>query len=202
MSARKLVVVTAGLRQPSSTRLLADQIAASVARKGVDLGLEFETHTIEVRDVSRDLVNSLLVGFSAPDLERELEAVASADALVAVTPIFTMSYSGLFKLFFDVIGQDQLIDKPVLIAATGGSARHSMALDHAVRPIFTYLRSVVVPTSVFAAPEDWGGAVATGTLASRVDRAAGELAVEVMRRQPHANGDAFEYFTPFEKLLA
>jgi FMN reductase len=71
--------------------------------------------------------------------------------VIAVTPIFSASYSGLFKTFFDVLERGALAGKPVLIAATGGSERHSLALEHAVRPLFAYLRAVVVPTAVYAA---------------------------------------------------
>lgn len=82
--------------------------------------------------------------------------MTAADGLIVVTPVFAASYSGLFKSFFDVIDPDALSGKPVLIAATGGTARHSLVLEHAVRPLFAYLRAVVVPTAVFAASEDWG----------------------------------------------
>ncbi|MGW3984739.1 CE1759 family FMN reductase, partial [Streptomyces mirabilis] len=110
-------------------------------------------------------------GFPGRALSAALEAVTEADGLIVVTPVFSASYSGLFKSFFDVLDQDALTGKPVLIAATGGSARHSLVLEHALRPLFAYLRAVVVPTAVYAASEDWG---AEG-LAERIDRAAGEL---------------------------
>jgi FMN reductase len=128
--------------------------------------------------------------------------VAGADAIIAVTPIFTASYSGLFKSFFDVVDYDALAGKPVLIAATGGTARHSLALEHAVRPLFAYLRAVTVPTSVFAASEDWGGDTTDGALRDRIERAAGELAREVDRREPVTVTDPFALTTSFEDLLA
>ncbi len=84
--------------------------------------------------------------------------MTSADAVIAVTPVFSASYSGLFKSFFDVLDEDALDGKPVLIGATGGTARHSLVLEHALRPLFAYLRATVVPTAVFAATEDFGGA--------------------------------------------
>jgi FMN reductase len=115
-----------------------------------------------------------------------IEAVTTADGLIAVTPIFTTSYSGLFKTFFDVIDNRSLTDQPVLIGATAGTARHSLALDYALRPMFTYLHAVVVPTSVFAASEDWGSGNGgtdsrLATLPARIERAAGELATLVAR---------------------
>jgi FMN reductase len=88
----------------------------------------------------------------------------------------------------------------VLIAATAGTARHSLALEHALRPLFAYLRAVVVPTSVFAATEDFGGAERTD-LQRRIDRAAAELADEVVRREPASVADPFELTESFEQLL-
>jgi FMN reductase len=116
---------------------------------------------------------------------------------------FTASYSGLFKTFFDVLGMlddNALADKPVLIGATGGTARHSLVLENAIRPLFTYLRGVVMPTSVFAAPEDWGGAAVPDPLAHRVDRAAAQFAAEIHRRDTPVGRDPFEP-TPFADLL-
>jgi FMN reductase len=195
---RTLAVVSAGLSQPSSSRLLADQLAAAVRRElpGV------EVVTIELRDIAHDITNNLLTGFPPAGLREALDTVARADGLIAVTPIFNASYSGLFKSFFDVVEEGSLADKPVVIAATGGTARHSLALEHALRPMFAYLHAVVVPTAVFAAPEDWGGATAQGALANRITRAAGELAREISHREPVKLVDPVDEPTPFEELLS
>jgi FMN reductase len=157
-AARTLVVVTAGLTQPSSTRLLADRLAAATRDHLSRLGIRADTHTIELREHGRDVMNNLLTGFPSTRLAGVVDQVRGADGLVVVTPIFNASYSGLFKSFFDVLEPDSLVDRPVLIAATGGTARHSLALEHAVRPLLVYLHAVVMPTSVYAAPEDWAGA--------------------------------------------
>ncbi|GAA3953259.1 FMN reductase [Actinoplanes auranticolor] len=202
MKQRNLVVVSAGLSQPSSTRLLADRLSAAAVDAAAGLGVGLTVQVIELRDLAHDLMNHLLTGFPPAPLKRALDAVESADAMIAVTPIFNASYSGLFKSFFDVLGQDAVADKPVLIAATGGSARHSLALDHAVRPMFVYLRAVPVPTAVFAASEDWGGDESEGQLRGRIGRAAGELAREVERRDPATVQDPFALTTSFEELLA
>jgi FMN reductase len=163
----KLVVVSAGLSVPSSTRLLADRLAAAVGRH-----TPVEVEVVELRDLAVEIAHNFTNGFPGRALAAAQEAVTSADGLVVVTPVFSASYSGLFKSFFDVLDKDALDGKPVLIAATGGSARHSLVLDHALRPLFAYLRAVVVPTGVYAASEDWG---AEG-LEGRIERAAGELA--------------------------
>ncbi|MFB2555900.1 FMN reductase [Herbiconiux liangxiaofengii] len=182
MSTKKLVVVSAGLSQPSSTRLLADRLAEATMADLTERDASVELEVIELRDLAQDITNNLLAGFASPKLQKAIDAVSRADGLIAVSPIFTASYSGLFKSFFDVIDHTALTGLPVLIAATGGTSRHSLALDHALRPLFSYLRAVVLPTSVFAASEDWGGgADVTGTasLPDRIHRAARELAAQV-----------------------
>ena len=202
MKQRTLVVVSAGLSQPSSTRLLADQLSATAGGAAADLGVQLDIRVIELRDLAHDLMNHLLTGFPPGPLKQALDTVESADALIAVTPIFNASYSGLFKSFFDVLPKEALMDKPVLIAATGGTSRHSLALDHALRPMFAYLQAVTVPTSVFAASEDWGGDESEGQLRGRINRAAAELAREIDRREPVSVQDPFALTTSFEELLA
>jgi FMN reductase len=201
VSALRLVAVSAGLGTPSSTRLLADRLAESARTHLADAGRPVEVTVIELRDLATDIAAALVAGFPGARLRAAIEAVSGADGLVAVSPIFSASYSGLFKSFFDVIDNTALAGVPVLIAATGGTARHSLALEHALRPLFAYLRAVVVPTAVYAAPEDWGsGGDGTGDLADRIDRAAGELAALMRDRPPAA--PAAESVVPFEEQLA
>jgi FMN reductase len=202
MKQRTLVVVSAGLSQPSSTRLLADRLSAAAVEAAAALGVHLDVRTVELRDLAHDVTNHLLTGFPPAALKDALDAVAGADGLIAVTPVFNASYSGLFKSFFDVVDNDALDDKPVLLAATGGTARHSLALEHAVRPMFAYLHAVTVPTSVFAASEDWGGDEAEGQLRARIQRSAGELAREIDRREPAVVDDPFALTTSFEDMLA
>jgi FMN reductase len=177
MTTRKLAVVSAGLSQPSSTRLLADRLTEATVDRLREQGIEVDVTVVELRDLAHDITNNLLTGFPSPKLDAALQSVVSADGLIAVTPIFTTSYSGLFKSFVDVIDSTALTDLPVLIGATGGTERHSLALDFAMRPLFTYLHAVVVPTGVYAASSDWGSS--DGGLPDRIGRAAGELAALV-----------------------
>ncbi|WP_327662095.1 MULTISPECIES: CE1759 family FMN reductase [unclassified Streptomyces] len=163
----KLVVVSAGLSAPSSTRLLADRLAAATTER-----VDAEVEVLELRDYATEIAQHFVTGFPPARLAAALDAVAASDGLIAVTPVFSASYSGLFKSFFDLIDKDALTGKPVLVGATGGTARHSLVTEHALRPLFTYLRAVVLPTAVYAASEDWG---AEG-LAARIARAGGELA--------------------------
>ena len=205
---RKIVVVSAGLSDPSSTRLLADLLAKAAAAalsSPVVEPVETEIETIELRPLAHALADRLLTGFATGDLANAEAAVAQADAVIAVTPVFSASYSGLFKTFFDVLEPGSLDGTPVLVAATAGTARHSLVLDHALRPLFGYLHAVVVPTGVFAASEDWGSTGASTALASRIDRAAAELAALVAARPEAERPDQFdrdlEAMGDFEQLL-
>lgn len=195
---RTIVVVTAGLSDPSSTRLLADLLAGATAtalgqRDAVRQAQEpVSVKVVELRPLAHALTDHLLTGFATADLADAQALVAAADAVIAVTPVFSASYSGLFKTFFDVLETGALDGTPVLVAATAGTARHSLVLEHALRPLFSYLHAVVVPTGVFAASEDWGSGGATGDLRRRVDRAAGELAALVTARPKTERLDQFE----------
>jgi FMN reductase len=206
MTTRTVAVVTAGLSVPSSTRMLADRLATATTRALEQAGQDATVEVVELRQHARDLADNLVTGFPNAALRAAIDTVVGADGLVAVTPVFAASYSGLFKSFFDVLDKDALAGKPVLVGATAGSARHSLVLDHALRPLFAYLRSIVVPTAVFAASEDWAagdtaGDGATAALAERVERAAGELAHLIVGRPLAAPVDPFEIPTPFEDLL-
>ncbi|MFP5072674.1 CE1759 family FMN reductase [Pseudonocardia nantongensis] len=198
---RRIVVLSAGLSTPSSTRLLADRLAAAATAALHTRGEQSSIEIVELREHARDLADHLVTGFPNAALRPVLESVAAADAVVAVSPIFSASYSGLFKTFVDVLDRDALTGTPVLIAATGGTARHSLALEHAMRPLFAHLRAVVVPTAVFAAPEDWGATEVGTSLEGRVERAAGELADAVAARPPAAHTDEFDDVPDFTALL-
>src|SRR5262245_43598372 len=193
----KLVVVTAGLSNPSSTRILADQLTAATVAALEAGGAAAQVEVIELRDLAHAITDNLLTGFPSGALADAVASVAAADAVIAVTPVFSASYSGLFKSFFDVLDPEVLDGKPVLMGATAGTARHSLVLEHAMRPLFSYLHAVPVPTAVFAASEDFG----SRGLADRVGRAAGELADAVLRRPRLKAADPFEDVTPFEELL-
>ena len=170
---KRLAVVAAGLSQPSSTRLLADRLTEAVVRA---VGDEVDVTVVELRDVAQDVTNNLLTGFPSPKLDAAIQAVTGADGLIAVTPIFTTSYSGLFKSFIDVLDPQSLAGMPVLLGATGGTERHSLAIDYAMRPLFTYLHANPVSTGVYAASSDWGSEAG---LPERIERAASELAALV-----------------------
>ena len=201
---RSIVVITAGLSQPSTSRLLADRLAEATDRALrllSDAQERADITVVELRDLAHEITDHLLTGFAPPRLAEAIEAVTNADGIIAVSPVFSASYSGLFKSFFDVLDDGVLDSKPVLIGATGGTARHSLALEFALRPLFAYLRANVAPTAVFAASEDFGTAGSGTTLSVRADRAGRELADLVLRRPRTAPADPFDNPTPFEQLL-
>lgn len=207
---RSIVVVSAGLSVPSSTRLLADMLGEATEHAVAARGQEVVVEYVELRPLAHALADNLLTGFPSGELKTAIDKVRGADGLIVVTPVFSASYSGLFKTFFDVLELGTLDGKPVLIAATAGTARHSLVLEHALRPLFAYLHAVVVPTAVFAASEDFGAITggAGSDLQKRVDRAATELAALVSGPGTPAPAPARRLVeeelaapTDFEKLL-
>lgn len=203
MTTKRIVVISAGLSTPSSTRQLADRLTADAAAILRERGVEVEAQVFELRDLAHDITNNLLMGFAPPKLEEALEAVSKADGLIAVTPIFTTSYAGLFKSFIDVVDPQALTDLPVLIGATGGTPRHSLAIDYAIRPLFTYLHAIPVTTGVFAATIDWGtGGDGVRSLPDRIFRGAKEFAdlVERTDRSDRVN-DPFALDRPAGHLV-
>lgn len=195
---RRIVVLSAGLGSPSSSRLLGDRLAAAASRalrapdeQGQHVE-QVQVEVVELRELAVDLANQLVTGFPGARLADVLDRVTSADALVAVTPVFNASFSGLFKMFVDALPGGSLDGVPVLLGATGGSARHSLVLEHALRPLFAYLRATTASTGVFAATEDWGSA---GELDARIERAGRELAALVSGRARPAAADPYDLTT-------
>jgi FMN reductase len=169
----KLAVVSAGTGDPSSTRLLADRTAASAARWAARPGRQraVTVSNIELREISADISTALVSQLITPGLQQAVSALSDADGVIASTPVYKAGPSGLFTSFFQVLDNDLLIAKPVVLAATAGTARHALVADDQMRSEFAYLRTLTVPTSLFAAPEDWGDPA----LNTRIDRAALEL---------------------------
>jgi FMN reductase len=167
----QLLVISAGTSDPSSTRLLADRIASRVTALAARREHPVTVSVIELRELAADIASALTSQLITPKLEQAITALRQADAIVASTPVYQAGPSGLFTSFFQVLDNDLLIGKPVVLAATAGTARHALVADDQMRPLFAFLRTMAAPTSVFAAPEDWSDPA----LAKRVDRAALEL---------------------------
>ncbi|MFJ2620982.1 CE1759 family FMN reductase [Glutamicibacter sp. NPDC087344] len=172
---KSVVVISGGLGSPSSSSLLGRQLGDSIAAELALSGVQGDITNVELREYASDITNNMLTGFAAPALQTVIDAVTKADVLVAVTPVFTASVSGLFKSFLDILDPKSLSGKPVVLAATAGTQRHQLAIDYAMRPIFAYLRAQIMPTTVFAASEDFGGQGLSGTLSERAERVAKEV---------------------------
>jgi len=167
----RLAVVSAGTSDPSSTRLLADRIAERTVTEAAQRGREVQVSVVELRELATDIASAVVSQLITPKLREAITALAAADGLVVSTPVYKAGPSGLFKSFFDLLDNDLLIGKPVVLAATAGTSRHALVADDQLRPLFAYLRALPVPTSLFAAPEDW----ADPALNQRASRAAREL---------------------------
>lgn len=219
-----IVVLSGGVGVPSSTRMLADQVANATSKALQTMEYDVNVTVVELRDLAHHVVDMTFTRFPAPALAETCDKLRRADGVIAVTPTFNTSYSGMFKSFFDVLDEGILADTPMLLGATGGAARHSLVLDYAMRPMFSYLKADVLPTTVFAATEDFGAATTAPDgqpLADRVSRAGCEFAAHLLRRlgAPQAVpegevadeqeltaspsvADEFADFVPMEQLLA
>ena len=171
MSTFTVAVVSAGTSDPSSTRLLADRVTQRAAQLAASRGHAVTTSVIELREIAADITTALTSQLITPRLQQAIDALAAADGIIAAAPVYQAGPSGLFTSFFHVLDNDLIIAKPVVLVATAGTARHALVADNVMRPLFAFLRTMTVPTSLFAAPEDWS----EGALAERVDRAAVEL---------------------------
>jgi FMN reductase len=114
-----------------------------------------EQRLVELGQLAPQLAGAVWRSQLPDTVERELAAVEQADVLVVATPVFRGSYTGLFKHFFDFIDQDALIDKPVLLCATGGSERHALVIDHQLRPLFSFFQARTLPLGVYATDKDF-----------------------------------------------
>ena len=202
METRRITVLSAGLGVPSSSRLLADQLAAAAQRQLKAGGFDVAVDIVELRDLAVDIANNFVTGYAPPRLAEVIADVEASDGIIAVTPVFSASYSGLFKSFIDVLDPKSLDGKAVLLGATGGTDRHQMVLDYAMRPLFSYLRTRMAATGVFAGPQDWGTAEeGGGSLGDRIERAANEFTRLLEGPQPAQKPAPLESL-PFEQLLA
>jgi FMN reductase len=172
---KRLVVVSAGTGHPSSTRQLTDRIAEKSLGLLEHAGTPATVNVIDLAPLAVDTARAAVAGFPGEEIQAAIDRLASADAIIAATPVYKAGISGLFKSFIDILDNDLIVAKPVLLAATGGTPRHALVIDDQLRPLFAYMRALTLPTSVYAAPEDWG----TSELGVRIERAATELAVIV-----------------------
>ncbi len=195
----RILVITAGLGSPSSTQLLGERLAQSTQRVLEQSVERVEIEHVELREIASDLVNLMATRVPSQRLVEVMDAVTHAAGVVAVTPVLNSSYSGLFKMFFDALDVGALKGRPVLMAATGGTARHSLVLENAMLPLFFYLKAVPNSVGVFAATEDWGSA--ESGLSQRIEDAGVAFAELIQKRPAPEHADEFASMVDFETLL-
>ncbi|MYM19884.1 flavoprotein [Brevibacterium sp. 5221] len=220
----KIVAVSASMSESSSSTALGERVLRAVRKRAEESGTEAQVSTVSLRDLAHDLVDMTLTGMPTPRLEEAFAEIESADAVVAITPVYNAAPVGIFTLFWQLFPEGGLQGKPVLLAATGGTARHSLVLDSQVRPVIAYLKGIVLPTTVYAATEDWGAGGGAGSPNARAeagaaelmglvcsirtgvggpDRAAAAPGTDAEVAEPHRRPDEFDpaQVTPFEQLL-
>lgn len=210
--ARHIVVVSGGLGDPSQSAMLAKRLAKATTDALSESGVVPELEVVELRLLATDISNALIAHNNSPALQKAIDQVVEADGVIAVSPTFKASYSGLFKSFWDLVDEDEFAGTPVLLGATGGTARHSLVIDQAMRPLFAYLKALTAPMSVFAASDDWGlvegGSESTRTtpIQHRITQA-GEAFANLLQGRPARPRKKAEVETgeleviPFEQLL-
>lgn len=168
---RQIVVISAGVSQPSSTHLLADQFVRRVLQRADAAQVTVEVRQVELRPLAQQIVQTMISGLQSAEIAQAIDHLAAADAIVVATPIYKAGMSGLLKSFLDILDQDLLLAKPTALLATAGTARHALVVDEQLRSTMAFFRALTIPTSVFSTSEDWGSA----SLGGRLDRAANEL---------------------------
>ena len=146
----RLVAVSGGLQRPSKSAALAEHLLDLISSE-----IPCQQRLIEMGQIAPEIAGAVWRSQLPEAVVQQLAAVEQADVLVVATPVFRGSYTGLFKHFFDFIHQDALIDKPILLAATGGSERHALVIDHQLRPLFSFFQARTLPLGVYATDKDF-----------------------------------------------
>lgn len=201
-----LVALHAGIGTPSTSAMLAERLGEATRAALEKDSRVASVKVIALRPLVADIASASVGGAVSPELQAVIDDLAAADGVIAVTPVFQSSYTGLFKSFIDVLPDGTLRGAPVLMGATAGTARHSLVTEMAMRPLFAYLKAIPTSLAVFAASEDFGASWAdsgshTAPLVERIERAGGELAQYVERFPRQAPVDAMSDFTPLGDLL-
>lgn len=184
----RIVAICAGLNDENASTVLADTLAARIKEQIDDASI----HLIALRPLAHEITDYIVTGVASEHLQHVFAGVAASDAIVAVTPVLKGAYPGLFKTFFDALDHEALIGKPALLAGTGDSAAHSTTFEMTLRPLFAYLQTVIVPSTVYAESSQ----VVDGIepfLSGVIDRAVSQLA-QLLRGEGHGQltSDCFD----------
>ena len=160
----KVVAVSGGLQRPSRTLVVVERLLAVLGDS-----LPIDTHLVELGQIATRLAGAVHRAQVPVDLEAHIKAIESADLLIVGSPVYRASYTGLFKHLFDLVHHEALFDVPVLLAATGGSDRHALVIDHQLRPLFSFFQARTLPIGVYASEEDFSGyAISNPALDERI----------------------------------
>ncbi|NKG35202.1 FMN reductase [Acinetobacter junii] len=145
-----IVAVSGGLNSPSKTESLVQAILDELAE-----ATQINVHFIKLSEIGPLLGGAIYRNQLPQRVQNDLAAVEAADALIVGTPVYRASFTGLFKHFFDFVEQTALVDVPVLLAASGGSDRHALVLEHQLRPLFSFFQAQTLPIGVYATDRDF-----------------------------------------------
>lgn len=188
----RVVVVNGSPHEKSKTMGLVDVVLETLRNL-----LPVTVHRIDVYRLGEGFTAAAERDDATPAILAELRAAETADLLVAATPVYRGSYTGLFKHFFDLVDQYALANKLVLLAATGGSDHHALVLEHELRPLFGFFQAMTVPVAIFASAGDFDGTtLLTPRVYGRIELALTDVAELLAQRaqtpaaQPAASADS------------
>ena len=193
----EIVAVSTGLSEDSTTTRLTERMLASAQTALEAAGATVSTTHLNVRHLAKALTELTVSGFPAPQLEEAFAAVARASAVITVAPVYKGAPAGIHTLFWQLVDDASLAGTPVLLGATGGTPRHSLAIESTMRPMISYLKGYALPTAVFAATDDWAGGAQPG-LDARIQAATDQLAELTLALNPGAVAAGTAEDTPAE----
>jgi FMN reductase len=163
----KVVAVSGSLKNPSKTTALVEAIVAALGT-----AIPIDSHLITLTELGPHLAGALNRKDLPPEAEAELQRIESADVLIVASPVYRASFTGLFKHLFDFVDQYALVDTPVLLAASGGSERHALIIEHQFRPLFAFFQALTLPIGIYAHDSDFTDyKISNPDLQSRIEKA-------------------------------
>jgi len=154
-AALKVIAVAGSSYRPSRTLVLAEELHSQISQQLTLAGHNVDSQVIELGSIARSVGGALQRNELPAEVEAQVQAIEGADLLIVASPVYRGSYPGLLKHLFDLVGMNALIDTPVLLAATGGSERHALVIDHQLRPLFSFFQSLTLPIGVYASEADF-----------------------------------------------
>jgi FMN reductase len=146
----KVVAVCGSVQRPSRTLVLLHEVLARLEQR-----LPIQVRVLELTELGPEFAGVLRRDALPDVVQQALGEIEQADLLIAASPVYRASYTGLFKHLFDFVHHLALRDTPVLLAATGGSERHALVIDHQLRPLFGFFQAHSLPIGLYASEADF-----------------------------------------------